>query len=64
MGSTSIIRGGNYQGAVATGSVDLGILDYDNWQACDEGYEDEAENYASLEADVERLKSDPNAVLF
>lgn len=57
------ISGGNYQGAVATGPVDLSILDYDNWEACDEGQEDEAKRYAELETEVERLKADPSTTL-
>ena len=57
------IDGGNYQGAAATGPVELEVLDYDNWLASDEGHEGEAEYYAKLETEVERLKDDPTAVL-
>jgi len=57
------IDGGNYQGAAATGPVIVEILDYDNWKACDEGHQDEAQYYANLEAEVERLQADPTATL-
>jgi hypothetical protein len=57
------IEGGNYQGAAATGPVVIEVLDYDNWRACDTGHEDEAEYYAKLETEVERLKDDPSAEL-
>jgi hypothetical protein len=57
------IGGGNYQGAAATGPVVLEILDYDNWKACDEAHQDEAKYYAELEAEVERLNSDPPTTL-
>jgi len=58
------IQGGNYQGAAATGPVVVEILDYDNWKACDEAHQDEAQYYADLEAEVERLQADPTATLF
>jgi hypothetical protein len=57
------IEGGNYQGAVATGPIDLSVLDIDNWEACDEAHNDEAEYYAKLETEVERLQADPTATL-
>ncbi len=64
------IEGGNYQGAVANGPIDLSILDYDNWEVCDETHEDDAEHYAELaehyaesEAEVERLKADHTTTL-
>ena len=57
------IDGGNYRGAVATGPVEIEVLDYDNWRACDEGHKEEAEYYAKLETEVERLKDDPSSVL-
>lgn len=57
------IEGGNYQGAAATGPIDLSVLDYDNWKACDEDHQDEAAYYANLEAEVENLKNDPNTTL-
>lgn len=57
------IQGGNYQGAIASGPIELSVLDYDNWEACDEGHEDEAKHYAELEAEVERLKTDPTNIL-
>lgn len=57
------IDGGNYQGAAATGPIEIEVLDYDNWRACDEGHENEAEYYAKLETEVEQLKDDPSSVL-
>lgn len=57
------IQGGNYQGATATGPIDLSILDYDNWAACDKDHADEAQYYAELEKEIERLKTDPSATL-
>lgn len=57
------INGGNYQGAAATGPIDLSVLDYDNWKACDDDHQEEAAYYADLEAEVEKLKNDPNATL-
>jgi hypothetical protein len=57
------IQGGNYQGAAATGPIDLGVLDYDNWEACGDDHQDEAEYYADLEAEVEKLKNDSGATL-
>jgi hypothetical protein len=57
------IQGGNYQGAAATGPIDLGVLDYDNWKACGDDDQDEAEYYADLEAEVEKLKNDSGATL-
>lgn len=59
------ISGGSYQGAVCTANIDLDILDYDNWQACDdEAHSDEMEHYAALDGEIESLKTDPNAILF
>jgi hypothetical protein len=58
-----IIQGGNYQDAAATGPVVIEVLDYDNWKACDEAHQDEAKYYAELEAEVERLNSDPPTTL-
>ena len=57
------IQGGNYQGAIASGPIELSVLDYDNWEACGEGHEDEAKHYAELEAELERLKTDPTVTL-
>jgi hypothetical protein len=58
-----IIQGGNFQGAAATGPVVVEVLDYDNWEACDEAHQDEAKYYAELEAEVERLNSDSTSTL-
>ena len=55
------IQGGNYQGAIASGPIELSVLDYDNWEACDEG--NDAKHYAELEAEFERLKTDPTNIL-
>ena len=57
------IQGGNYQGEAATGPVEVEVLDYDNWKACDEAHQDDAQYYADLEAEVERLRADPTATL-
>lgn len=57
------IQGGNYQGAATTGPIGLDVLDYDNWRACDEDHQEDAEYYADLEAEVEKLKNDPNTTL-
>ncbi len=59
------ISGGSYQSAACTANVDLDILDYDNWQGCeDEAHSDEMEHFAALEREIESLKTDPSAVLF
>jgi len=59
------ISGGSYQGAACTANIDLDILDYDNWQGCDdEAHSDEMKHYAALEREIESLKTDPNAILF
>ncbi len=57
------IDGGNYQGAAATGPIEMSVLDYDNWRVCDSEHHDEAEYYAQLEAEVEQMKNDPTAAL-
>jgi hypothetical protein len=59
------ISGGSYQSAACTANIDLDILDYDNWQGCDdEAHSDEMEHFAALEREIESLKTDPSAVLF
>lgn len=59
------VSGGSYRGAACTANIDLDILDYDNWQGCDdEAHSDEMEHYAALERETESLKTNPSAVLF